>query len=135
MSFPCLSIRQPWASSIVLGDKRHENRTWPTRFRGRFYIHAAKGWTGDERQDWLDFIEDRNLKPHLGGMAGLKFRDLPLGGIIGHADLVDCVTSSESPWFIGPYAFVLANVKPLPFTPCKGALGFFALPAGLEISQ
>lgn len=47
------------------------------------------------------------------------------GGVVGEAELVDCVRESESPWFVGEYGFVLRNVKPLPFTPCAGALGFF----------
>lgn len=30
-----LSIQQPWAWAIVKRDKRVENRTWPTTYRGR----------------------------------------------------------------------------------------------------
>lgn len=47
------------------------------------------------------------------------------GGIVGVADVVDCVAASNSPWFVGRYGFVLANQRPLPFIPVKGALGFF----------
>jgi len=47
------------------------------------------------------------------------------GGIVGEVDIVDCVTESESPWFFGDYGFVLANPKPMPLQPCKGALKFF----------
>lgn len=36
-----------------------------------------------------------------------------------------CVTRSDSPWFFGRYGFVLADVRPVPFFPVKGALGFF----------
>lgn len=39
---PILSIRQPWADLIVSGKKDIENRSWPTKFRGSFYIHAGK---------------------------------------------------------------------------------------------
>jgi len=39
---------------------------------------------------------------------------------------MDCVTSSRSKWFFGPYGFVLKNPvefeKPIPF---KGKLGLF----------
>lgn len=48
------------------------------------------------------------------------------GAIIGEVDIVDCVTESKSPWFTGPYGFVLAN--PVAYkvpVPCKGKLGFF----------
>ena len=48
------------------------------------------------------------------------------GALIGEVDIVDCVTRSESPWFVGRYGFVLKNPvlydKPVP---CRGALGFF----------
>lgn len=43
-----LSIRQPWASLIVMGIKDIENRTWPTRHRGSVLVHAAKGMTRDK---------------------------------------------------------------------------------------
>ena len=37
-----LSIKQPWASLIVHHGKDIENRTWPTKIRGRIAIHASK---------------------------------------------------------------------------------------------
>jgi len=47
------------------------------------------------------------------------------GGIIGTAEIVDCVEHSDSPWFFGPFGLVLENVKPTSFIPVKGALGLF----------
>jgi hypothetical protein len=47
------------------------------------------------------------------------------GGIIGRAEIVDCVRQHESPWFEGPWGFVLANAQPIDFIPCRGQLGFF----------
>ena len=52
-----LSIRQPWAWLIVNGFKDIENRTWPTKFRGRVLVHASKGMTRDEYDDVADFLE------------------------------------------------------------------------------
>ncbi len=37
-----LNIRQPRAHLIVHGHKDVENRSWPTKFRGRVYVHAGK---------------------------------------------------------------------------------------------
>lgn len=115
-----LSIRQPWASLILKAGKDIENRNWPTKVRGRILIHAAKGCTAGELSDALDFasgILDRNVAATLDGMAR--------GGIVGSVEIVDCVTESRSPWFVGRYGFVLANPQPLPFWPCRGQLGFF----------
>lgn len=118
-----LSIRQPWAFSIVHGGKDIENRQWPTRYRGPLLIHAAKGMTRDELDDWKDFIAERNLDGPW--RDGKTVGDLQRGGIVGACDLVDCITQSDSPWFVGRFGFVLRNVRPLPFMPCRGALGFF----------
>lgn len=117
---PVLSIRQPWAWLICHGGKDIENRNWPTRFRGKFLIHAGKGMTRDEYEnaEW-DALEN--------GVTLPPYAALERGGIVGEAEIVDCVTHSDSPWFCGDYGFVLRNAKPLPFWPCKGMLGFFHL--------
>jgi hypothetical protein len=38
----------------------------------------------------------------------------------------DC--GAKDPWAFGPLGLVLADVRPLPFVPFKGALGFFDVP-------
>ncbi|WP_043588097.1 ASCH domain-containing protein [Geminisphaera colitermitum] len=120
---PVLSIRQPWAWMILNAGKDVENRNWTTRFRGRFLIHAAKGCTRNEYESACEFarLEFDGDIPNLD--------TIPRGGIVGVAELVDCVGFSESPWLVGRYGFVLRNVQPLPFHPCKGALGFFYIPS------
>ena len=115
-----LSIRQPWAWCILNG-KPIENRDWPTNFRGRFLIHAAKGMTEDEYEDTAWFAATLGL--NVPAKA-----DLQRGGIIGSAEMVDCVTHSTSPWFFGEYGFVLRDPRPMPFVPFKGSLGFFMVP-------
>ncbi len=40
---PALTIRQPLASLIALGEKKVETRPWTTRHRGEILIHAGKG--------------------------------------------------------------------------------------------
>lgn len=57
-------------------------------------------------------------------------REIQRGGIVGTAKIVDCVSVKCSKWFCGPFGFVLDDVKPLDFLPCKGALGFFRLSTG-----
>jgi hypothetical protein len=123
-----LSIRQPWAWLIIHGGKDIENRTWPTKFRGHFLVHASKGMTRKEYIEVLDYIEKRiDVNPEFAGVYNRLplFEELELGGIIGEVTLVDCVIKSDSPWFFGTYGFVLKDVKPLMFTPLKGMLGFF----------
>lgn len=111
-----LSIRQPWADAIVYHGKDVENRTWATGYRGPVLIHAAKAWGPGERADLWSLVSE--------GMVP-DVQAPNLGGIIGRAEIVDCVAQMDSPWFFGPFGFVLRNAEPLPFQPCRGALGFF----------
>jgi len=125
-----LSIRQPWAWLIAHGYKSVENREWPTRFRGRFLIHAGKTLTKADYESCVIFCSGISTP------IGRDFDPFPTmeslreqrGGIVGAADLMDCVTQSDSEWFCGPYGFVLANQTVLPFLPCKVMLGFFKTP-------
>jgi len=116
-----LSIRQPWAWLILHGGKNIENREWATNFRGWFLIHASKGMTRQEYDDAEWSAEENGVKLP-------AFETLERGGIVGMAKLGNCVTGSDSPWFSGTYGFVIDEVKPLPFQPLKGALGFFEVP-------
>lgn len=115
-----LSIRQPWAWLIVNGHKDIENRDWATKFRGLVLIHASKGMTRDEYED-CKFVT-KGLKPALEFPA---FEALERGGIVGCAEITNCVTRSASPWFYGRYGFVLRGAEPLTFRAYKGSLGFF----------
>lgn len=37
-----ITIHQPWATLIALGEKQFETRSWATKYRGPLAIHAAK---------------------------------------------------------------------------------------------
>lgn len=119
-----LSIRQPWAWLIVHGHKDVENRDWPTRYRGETLIHAGK--TKDKEQ----YAAAQEMAKEV-GLELPPIDDLEYGGIVGRAYLHDCVSHSPSHWFIGEHGFLLRDSTPLPFTPCRGRLGFFNVPAGV----
>lgn len=121
-----LSIRQPWAWAIMNAGKDIENRSWETLRRGPICIHAAKGMTKDEFNGFVRTIHSVSLvRPFPPGASVPLASELARGGIVGVAEIVDCVTQSESPWFFGRYGFVLGNVQSVDFIPVKGALGFF----------
>ena len=127
-----LSIRQPWAWAIINAGKDIENRDWPTKFRGPVCIHAAKGMTKGEFNSFVDLAGSYIRKGLWKEGAWLPFpEDLQKGGIVGTAEIVGCVEASDSPWFFGRYGFVLRNVQPVEFIPCKGALGFFKWQGGV----
>lgn len=54
-----------------------------------------------------------------------SYASLERGGVVGEAEVVDCVRQSPSRWFVGEYGFVLRNPKATQFRQIKGALGFF----------
>lgn len=118
-----LSIRQPWAWLILYAGKDIENRTWRTSFRGRVLIHAGKGCSKEEWQDARDFAQ--RIRP---GLMMPAIEGLNRGGIVGEVEIVNCMIKHPSSWFVGPYGFLLRDPRPLPFRPCRGALGFFDVP-------
>lgn len=118
-----LSIRQPWAWLIIHGGKDIENRSWHTKFRGRFLVHASNGMTRKEHAEAYQFFLESGA-----GQPPFDFpsvEDLQRGGIIGSVELVDSLDTSDSPWYMGEKGFLLRDPKPLPFIPYKGRLGFF----------
>lgn len=115
-----LSIKQPWAWAILYGGKDVENRTWSTKFRGRFLIHASKSF---DQVGWQWIAENEN---RLGLRLPSRQSDFITGAIIGSVNLFDCRQSDGSRWFQGPYGFLLRNPIGIPFIiPCKGRLKFF----------
>lgn len=96
----CLTIRQPWAHAIMHWSKDVENRSRPTDYRGRLYIHVADEWDRDVLAG-----------PH---MLNVQELNRELGCIIGHVNVVDCVGCGwGSPWFCGPFGWVLRDPTPL----------------------
>ena len=73
-----LTIKQPWATLIMQGDKRFEFRSWQTKYRGDLLIHAGKG---------IDKEAIKRLKEYLP-------EELPFGKILGKVTLVDCIKMS-----------------------------------------
>ncbi|MBV1929478.1 MAG: ASCH domain-containing protein [Gammaproteobacteria bacterium] len=128
-----LAIRQPWAWAIINADKDVENRTWKTTRLGAFCIHASLKSTDLEWQGCMDILDgihgnftQSEMVSRQGRVASASHSNEAMrGGIIGVAEIVGCVDHSASPWFSGPYGFVLQNVRAVPFIPVRGALGFF----------
>lgn len=130
-----LSIRQPWVWAICYGGKRLENRAWggwnnhQKKFRGEFCIHAASGMTREDYRLAREFMMDRC------GVEPPPAKDLVRGAIVATAKVVGWATKSINPWFMGPGALIIDEVKILDAPiPCSGALGWFDWkPNGEEI--
>src|SRR6187431_967383 len=84
---PCLSILQPWAHFIVKGPKDVENRSWNSKRRGLFLIHAGKAFRRDEFDAACGLA--RNCGVERKSLPRFDRADLPVGGIVGAAVLQD----------------------------------------------
>lgn len=129
-----LSVRQPWASLLVMKHPRNdrrpikdiENRKWrPRTLQMPFecLIHASQTF---EENDF-PIIRERCAK------LGIEVPDpelLPRGAYIGQVTIFNVVTASASPWFVGPFGFEI--IDPLPFIrpiPAAGLPGFWDVDA------
>jgi len=125
MEMKVIVIKQPWAWLIVNGYKDIENRNWRTNYRGTVLIQASKNLPPQHQHEgmWLD--------AHERGVKNLP-EEFHVGGIVGMAELKDCVTKNRSKWFEEDVGWVLKNAKPLPFMPLKGRLGLFDPPRSIR---
>lgn len=78
-----ISIIQPWATLIALGEKKFETRSWATKYRGELAIHASKKVDKDA---WMNEIIYMTLRKH----GILTVNDLPTGAIIAICTLSEC---------------------------------------------
>jgi hypothetical protein len=119
----CLSINQPMAELIVSGRKTIELRSWNTKFRGNFLIHASL------RVDRAACIE-----------FGMQPEELVTGAVIGRARLLSVKRYTNIAGWVNDknrhlagfthmnprFGFVIGNPvrlrKPVAM---KGRLGFF----------
>lgn len=126
MRMKALTIRQPWATLIALGEKQFETRSWQTKFRGQIAIHAGKSID----KEACEFPE---IKKVINEHGINSYKDLPTGSVIATANITGCykviedygnsaytngpvIRSYEYPfgnYTEGRYAWKLDSVKPL----------------------
>jgi hypothetical protein len=114
-----LTLKAPWAWAVVHGGKRIENRIWATSYRGPIYIHAGQKDTRADRDE----------------VAAIMGSPIPEriahGEIVATANLVDVVPLASvhrDKWAVGPYCWILEDVRPLARTlPMRGKLGLWTL--------
>ena len=85
-----LTLYQPWASLVVLGEKKIETRSWQTRYTGPLAIHAS----GTLSPGFYDICDSPPFRAALERL-GLPVGRLPLAAVLGSALLVACVSTEE----------------------------------------
>jgi len=115
-----LSVRPPWAWAIAHANKRIENRTWPTSYRGPVAIHASQAFSRSETAELVRIL-GYDPDPAL-------FTRGAFVAVVDLADVVKAESIEPSPWLCGPYAWLLENVRPLRVDiPATGRLGLWRL--------
>jgi len=105
-----ITIIQPWATLLALGEKRFETRSWATRHRGQIAIHAGKK-------------VDRRIcreEPFRSVLAkhGYTADNLPAGAIIAVTSLQDCYRVTR-PCGEEGVVWLEANGRKLAWDPAK----------------
>ncbi len=136
-----ITLTQPWATLVAIGAKRIETRSWGTKYRGPLAIHAAKTFPDFAqalcRTEPFHSILGEHTQIRIVWSQGTKHSDFPLGAVIATCQLVRCwkigkdeaipePERSFGDYTAGRYAWLLANVHPLPEpVPARGALGLW----------
>jgi hypothetical protein len=81
-----ITLTQPWATLVAVGEKRVETRAWGTHRRGAIAIHAAKGFPDDARSICYDEPFRSTLLRH--GYENAA--QLPTAAIVAVTDLARC---------------------------------------------
>lgn len=118
-----LTIHQPYAELIARGEKRIENRTWPTQYQGPLAIHAGKSLA------WLDDPAD----------AGRYV----FGAVVAVVDLIDCrrIEDLTGAWrehahAHGPWCWMFGiRVRRITPVPYRGAQGLWDIPDALILNS
>lgn len=93
-----ITIHQPWATLIALGEKRFETRGWPTNHRGPIAIHAGKKV---DREISMEEPFRSVLAAH-----GYTADNLPTGAVVATCELAEC-------WKWDDRDGVLLRIKPI----------------------
>lgn len=141
MRLRALTLWQPWAWAIIEGHKDIENRSWAPGVLhpgDQFLIHAGSRF--DDTQTWADIQKILNDRHGDDAPRVPTYLTAVKGAIVGVVELDRVVYEGqlfpdpalESPWFCGPYGWVLTN--PIKFDEPIYTRGFQKLwhpPAGI----
>ena len=137
-----LSLWNPWAMLMAVGEKTVETRGWATSYRGLLAIHAAQKRSAELRalmdeEPFKGALENHGIKP------GAAQYDYPHGAVVAVVHLDVCVATDiwvpsilERPfgnYEPGRYAWRTSGLQRL-LAPvlCRGRQRLFDLPADVE---
>lgn len=128
-----ISLTQPFATLVALGQKKIETRSWCTSFRGPLAIHAAKGLADLKNEAGLmNLCRREPFRSVLVSAGYLGTPALPRGAIVAVCTLLDCVPTQHpgivnepgKPWFTGARKGVGQHYYEVPPPPDSNEFAF-----------
>jgi activating signal cointegrator 1 len=131
-----LTLTQPWATLVAIGEKEIGTRSWATNYRGPLAIHAAKGLGPVGGAMGLVMLCAKSPFSNVLIENGITLPGLPRGAIVAVCELIGCEPAAHYAYYHGisdqerafgdyadgRYAWLLADIRRLlePI-PCRGA--------------
>lgn len=135
-----LSLTQPWAELVVLGEKQWETRSWKTPRRGRIAIHASKKFP-----PWARELAENDAY-YVSTLGKYPITRVVRGAIVGTVEILNMQPTDELRDLLGRkeiafgdyqserWGWQLANPVRLPEPiPCRGMLGLWEVPPEIVI--
>lgn len=134
MRYKVWTLCQPWATGMIFGPKRIENRPRPDSYRGLVVVHAGKS------QEWFSEEACADLRKHWAAFPSRvkALSMLPFSCAIGTFEIVDCkpiahADVEDRPFAWGPHCFLTQNPrffhKPVAL---RGMQGLFVPPSSTD---
>src|SRR5574343_1550480 len=137
-----ITLWNPWALLMAMGEKRIETRSWPTNYRGELAIHCAKN-----SPDWARKLSVSDpafiatFKDYFDNEDDLLFTlDKMAGHVVCTVNLIDCVSVQRvdfvkeevcerkfGDYSPGRYAWITRDVKRIYPIQTRGAQGLWDL--------
>jgi len=132
-----ITLKQPWATLVVIGAKRNETRSWSTRYRGELLIHSSAKVPplGFELSYELPFR--RYINPGKDLLTGFILGSVTLVDVLPVEGVVKKIGSEErafGDYTPGRFAWILENPvrfkEPIPAT---GSLSIWEYKQDLQL--
>lgn len=118
-----LSVRQPWASAIIMGHKDIENRNWKPRLPAPFRLNIHAGKTFDDNAYRRGLLTRQQCAHRMGALIGIVT-------VVAIHDGYVC-RGVCSPWadYWARWHWCLSNAHAIDPIPMPGRLGLWEVPA------
>lgn len=125
-----ITLIQPWATLVALGEKKIETRSWSTNFRGRIAIHAGKKIDRSVfgQPYYLEVFQKYSITP-ANIITSSIIATCRIGDVKRTEELIDKISNQEfafGNYEPNRYGWILDDLNLIkPIEGVKGMLGFW----------